>query len=104
MTDSEKIAMLKVMQEEQDDDVLSTYLYLAGQKIILRAFGDTTTIEEVPSQYDSAQLEIAVYMLNKRGAEGQTSHGENGISRTWGGADVPEELLASITPYARVHG
>ena len=55
-------------------------------------------------QYDSVQLEIAVYMLNKRGAEGQTSHGENGISRTWGGADVPEELLASITPYARVHG
>ena len=104
MTDSEKIAMLKVMQEEQDENVLSTYLFLAGRKIILRAFGDTTTIEEVPSQYDSVQLEIAVYMLNKIGAEGQTSHGENGISRTWGGADVPEELLASITPYARVHG
>lgn len=104
MTDSEKIAMLKVMQEEQDENVLSTYLFLAGRKIILRAFGDTTTIEEVPSQYDSVQLEISVYMLNKRGAEGQTSHGENGISRTWGGADVPEELLASITPYARVHG
>lgn len=104
MTDSEKIAMLKVMQEEQDDDVLSTYLYLAGQKIILRAFGDATSCQNVPAQYDSVQLEIAVYMLNKRGAEGQTSHGENGISRTWGGADVPEELLASITPYARVHG
>lgn len=104
MTHHEKITMLKTMQEEQDENVLSTYLYLAGQKIILRAFGDTTTIEEVPSQYDSVQLEIAVYMLNKRGAEGQTSHGENGISRTWGGADVPEELLASITPYARVHG
>lgn len=104
MTDSEKIAMLKVMQEEQDDDVLSTYLYLAGQKIILRAFGDATSCQNVPAKYDSIQLEIAVYMLNKRGAEGQTSHGENGISRTWGGADVPEELLASITPYARVHG
>lgn len=104
MTDSEKIAMLKVMQEEQDEDVLFTYLFLAGRKIILRAFGDTTTVEEVPAKYDSIQLEIAVYMLNKRGAEGQTSHGENGISRTWGGADVPEELLAAITPYARVHG
>lgn len=104
MTDSEKITMLKAMQEEQDDDVLSTYLFLAGQKIILRAFGGGSTATEVPSQYSSIQLEIAVYMLNKRGAEQQTSHSENGISRTWGGADVPEELLAAITPYARVHG
>lgn len=104
MTHHEKITMLKTMQEEQDENVLSTYLYLAGQKIILRAFGDATSCQNVPAQYEPVQLEIAVYMLNKRGAEGQTSHGENGISRTWGGADVPEELLASITPYARVHG
>lgn len=104
MTHHEKITMLKTMQEEQDENVLSTYLYLAGQKIILRAFGDATSCQNVPAQYESVQLEIAVYMLNKRGAEQQTSHSENGISRTWGGADVPEELLASITPYARVHG
>lgn len=104
MTHHEKITMLKTMQEEQDENVLSTYLYLAGQKIILRAFGDATSCQNVPAQYESVQLEIAVYMLNKRGAEQQTSHSENGISRTWGGADVPEELLAAITPYARVHG
>lgn len=103
MTDAEKIEMLKVMQEEQDDDVLSTYLYLAGRKIILRAYGDTSTVTEVPSQYDSIHLEIAAYMLNKRGAEGQTAHSENGVSRTYGSADVPESLLACITPYARVH-
>ena len=104
MTDSEKIAMLKVMQEEQDEAVLSTYLFLAGRKIILRAFGDTATVEEVPSQYDSIQLEIAVYMLNKRGIDYQTSSSENGVSRGFESADVPESLLAAITPYARVHG
>lgn len=104
MTESEKISMLKIMQEEQDDDVLSTYLYLAGRKIILRAFGDTSTVTEVPEQYSSVQLEIAAYMLNKRGAEGQTSHSENGISRGYENADVPDSMLACITPYARVHG
>ena len=104
MDKSEKLAMLKVMQEEQDDDVLSTYLYLAGRKIILRAFGDASTVTEVPPQYDSVHLEIAAYMLNKRGAEGQTAHAENGVSRTYENADVPEALLAAITPYARVHG
>lgn len=104
MTDSEKITMLKAMQEEQDDEVLSTYLYLAGRKIILRAFGGDSTETEVPEQYSSIQLEIAVYMLNKRGADYQQSHSENGISRVWGETDVPESLLAAITPYARVHG
>lgn len=104
MTDSEKIAMLKMMQEETDDEILSTYLYLAGQKIILRAYGDDTDITEVPSKYVSLQLEIAAYMLNKRGAEGQTSHSENGVSRSYENADIPDSMLAVITPYARVHG
>ena len=104
MTSDEKIAMLKTMQEEQDEGVLSTFLWLAGRKIILRAFGDTTTSTEVPPQYDSIHLEIAAYMLNKRGAEGQIAHSENGVSMTYETADVPEALLATITPYARVHG
>ncbi len=104
MTSEEKIAMLKTMQEEQDEGVLSTYLYLAGRKIILRAFGDTTAETEVPSVYDSIQLEIAVYLLNKRGIDYQTTSGENGISRGYESGDVPESLLACITPYGRVHG
>jgi hypothetical protein len=44
------------------------------------------------------QCEIAAYLLNKRGAEGQTSHTENGITRNYGGADVPESMLSSIIP------
>lgn len=103
MTHHEKITMLKTMQEEQDENVLSTYLYLAGQKIILRAFGDATSCQNVPAQYESVQLEIAVYMLNKRGIDYQTSSSENGVSRGFESADVPESLLAVITPYARVH-
>lgn len=104
MDETEKIRKLKIMQEEQDDDVLSTYLYLAGRKIILRAFGDATTVTEVPEQYSSVQLEIAVYMLNKRGIDYQTSSQENGVGRVYESADVPESLLACITPYAKVHG
>lgn len=104
MTDSEKISMLKVMQEEQDESVLSTYLFLAGQKITLKMYGTDAAGKEVPPQYDAVQLEIAVYLLGKRGAEGEIAHTENGVSRTWGGADVPDAMLACVTPYARVHG
>ena len=53
---------------------------------------------EVPVQYEHLQLEIAIYMLNKRGAEGQTSHSENGISRSYENADIPKSMLMSITP------
>lgn len=104
MTDSEKIAMLKVMQEEQDEAVLSTYLYLAGRKIILRAFGGDSTVTEVPEAYVANQLEIAVYLISKRGMDYVTSHSENGVTDTYSGADVPEELFAGIPNRARVHG
>lgn len=104
MTHHEKITKLKTMQEEQDENVLSTYLYLAGQKIILRAFGDATSCQNVPEKYESVQLEIAVYMLNKRGMDYAIGHSENGISRSFASADIPEELLAYITPYGKVHG
>jgi hypothetical protein len=37
-------------------------------------------------------------MYNKLGVEGQTSHSENGVSRSYSSASVSEELLREITP------
>ena len=37
-------------------------------------------------------------MLNKRGAEGEVQHIENGIHRNYKYADVPTELLRDIPP------
>jgi hypothetical protein len=37
-------------------------------------------------------------MFNKRGAEGETAHSENGVSRSYSSASVSEELLREITP------
>ena len=59
---------------------------------------------EVPEQYGFTQVEIAVYLLNKRGAEGQTAHSENGISRSYEDGDVPPTLLRDIVPFAAVMG
>ena len=99
MTHEEKLQLLKAMVGESDtEEVLLTYLKIAGQKIINRAYPYGTEDPEVPSRYDFLQCEIAAYMLNKRGAEGQTSHSENGISRNYESADVPESLLGAITP------
>lgn len=105
MTDAEKVAALKAMGDGSDaDEVLSTYLLLAGQKIIARAYPYKADVTEVPAKYEFLQLEIAAYMLNKRGAEGQTSHSENGISRGYESADVPSSMLKVVTPYCGVIG
>ena len=99
MTQAEKLQLLKAMVGESDtEEVLLTYLNIAGRKIINRAYPFGTEETEVPTRYDFLQCEIAAYLLNKRGAEGQTSHSENGISRSYESADVPESLLGAVTP------
>lgn len=103
MTDEEKVKALKAMVGSSDsDEVLSTYLLLAGKKIIARVYPYDQTVTEVPVQYECLQLEIAAYMLNKRGAEGQTSHSENGISRSYENADIPASMLKVVTPHVGV--
>lgn len=99
MTEEEKLIALRAMVGGSDtDEVLSTYLMLAGKRIIARAFPYDQSVTEVPAQYDYLQCEIAAYLLNKRGAEGQTSHSENGISRSYENADIPSSMLRAITP------
>ena len=103
MTNDEKLATLKRMVGGSDtDDVLSAYLSLAGSKILAKAFPYKDDVTEVPTKYHHLQIEIAVYMLNKRGAEGQTAHTENGIVRQYENADIPASMLRTVTPFCGV--
>ena len=103
MTQAEKLQLLKALVGESDtEEVLLAYLNIAGRKIINRAYPYGTDETEVPTRYDFLQCEIAAYLLNKRGAEGQTSHSENGISRSYESADVPESLFGAVTPMVGV--
>lgn len=101
MTDEQKLIMLKRMTEEKDDDVLSTYLTLAKGVVISRAY-PYKEADTIPAKYDLVQVEIAAYMLNKRGAEGETAHSENGVSRSYENGDIPSALLRRILPMAGV--
>ncbi len=103
MTQAEKLTLLKAMVGESDtEEVLLAYLNIAGRKILNRAYPYGTDEVDVPARYDFLQCEIAAYLLNKRGAEGQTGHSENGISRSYESADVPESLLGAVTPMVGV--
>ena len=109
MTFEEKMAVLKILVGSADADsdsyeMLSAYLSIAGNKIIAKAYPYRTDVTAVPPQYDSLQIEIAAYLVNKRGAEGQTAHSENGISRSYENADVPESMMRTVTPFCGVIG
>ena len=103
MTQEEKLQLLKALVGESDtEEVLLAYLNIAGRKILNRAYPYGTDETTVPTRYDFLQCEIAAYLLNKRGAEGQTAHSENGISRSYESADVPESMLGAVTPMVGV--
>ena len=107
MTEIEKLSMLRVMvcqpnEGDWSDEVLTSYLNIAGRKIINRAYPYDDTVTEVPRRYGYLQCDIAAYLLNRRGSEGQLSHSENGISRTYESASVPESMLSEVTPYCGV--
>ena len=88
------------MTDETDSDVLSTYLLLAKDVVLQKAYPFRDYPEEFPSRYDAIHVEVAAYMLNKRGAEGETVHLENGVSRHWEDGSIPPSLLRRIVPNA----
>lgn len=104
MTKADKILLLgKMCPDEPDEDILSIYLQMAGQVILNRMYPYMTEYDgiEVPERYTHVQIRVAVYLLNKRGAEGQIQHIENGIHRNYGDADVPDSMLRDIIPFAQ---
>ena len=108
MTNETMITLVKSMSGETSDAVVSAYLDMSGDAIINRAFPFATGSEResltVPVRYQMLQCEIAVYLLNKRGAEGQTSHNENGINRGYENGGIPDSMLKQVVPFCRVPG
>ena len=101
MTNEEKITRLAVLISPDTADLeLLTVLVEQAEGIVLNKRYPFGVPEEakVPAMYEHIQLQIAVELFSKMGAEGQTSHGENGISRSYESADVSPSLLKRIVP------
>ena len=105
MTDTEKLEMLKALigTTTLSDDALSVYLKIAGEKVLRKCypFAASTQDYTVPERYETIQVELAVNEVLKRGAQGQSSFSDNGVSRVYESEDV---LLNRIVPYAHVPG
>lgn len=99
MLENLKLMLGNDIDEDTTDALLNLYLSIAEQKILDRLYPFANTEMTLPIRYQFKQVEIAQYLYLKRGAEGQTGHNENGISRTYENADVPESLMRGIVPY-----
>lgn len=99
MTMDEMTAMLETMSDEHDPDILITYLLLAGKRILDHAF-PFDDVTEVPEKWHINQVEIAAYMIQKIGMEGETARTENGINQQFAEADIPKALFKNIIPMA----
>jgi hypothetical protein len=101
MTNEEKAIKVAELLKPEVVETASVlpFVELAGAVILNRLypFGELGD-ENVPPRYDHIQCMIAVDLWNKRGAEGQTSHSENGITRTWASSHVSPNLLRLIVP------
>ena len=99
MTNEEKRAALAVSlaPDTDTDEVLDNVLADAEALVLNRmypfGYPDGT---EVPPRYERIQIQLATELYSKRGAEGQTGHSENGITRNWPGTSA---LLNRVLPH-----
>lgn len=98
MTNDQKIEqMQKMLGEEQNPVVLGIYLQQSKQLILNKRYPFGEQPQEVEPRYEQLQIELAISLFNERGAEGQSSHNENGVSRSW---RTKDEIMNDVVPYA----
>lgn len=103
MTSEEKLSAVASITGEDDESLLGTYLALAEDAIMQRAYpiqADRASLP-FPPRYDGLHVRVAVAMWAKRGAEGEASHNENGVQRTY---EDSAKLLSEVLPHASVIG
>lgn len=100
MTDSEKLQQIQTMLgDEYDANLLGVYLLQAKQLILNKRFPYGEQPSDVEPKYEQLQIELTIALFNERGAEGQKSHNENGVSRVW---RSKEEIMYDVVPLADV--
>lgn len=107
MNEAEKIKIVQTLvdnDEEATEEVVIVYLAMAKQKILDRLYPIGYREEtEIPFQYDMLHCELTARLYLRKGGEGEISHEENGVNRTYKSVD-DEDILSRLVPYAKVVG
>ena len=100
MTDNEKLVLFKArtgITVATQDALIGQYIKDA-EYFILGVTGQAS----VPTALEGAQVDIAVSMWGKRGAEGEASHSEGGVSVTYESLSPALQALLRAYTLARV--
>lgn len=97
MTLAEKVTLTKnlINDSEASDTIVEVYLNVAQADICSRMYPFGKENFVVPTQYEVLQCKLAARYYIRRGAEGQDSHAENGITRKYGSVN-DEDLLSEV--------
>ena len=100
MTNEEMLEIMKLRADDDSasDSLLLSYLKEAQQIIFHKVYPFVEELGDIPEKYHYKQLEIAVYLFSKLGAEGETMHTEAQITRMYEKGSVPDSMLKGITP------
>ena len=109
MTPEAKLAMVKAILRIDDTDtsedaLITTYLDMAQQEMLSWRYSHANpdnVPETVPTEYEITQVQAVINGYTQAGVEGQVLSIENGIHRNYGSADIPNDMLAEIVPYAQ---
>lgn len=102
MPDEDLYADLMVLLGvDKSDTVLPVLIRQAERNVVSKRYPFGSTDQEAETarkKYENVIFKAVIYAYNKQGAEGQASHSENGISRTY----IDEEsLYEDIVPMAK---
>ena len=101
------IERLKVRIHEADESELEDVLESAKDVILSRCFVSVFHASEEDkaaalSEHNEKLLDAAVVIYNMRGIEGQTSHSENGVARSYEDCAGMKTILQKIVPRGHV--
>lgn len=96
MSQLEKLKLKLGITDNDQDDLLNLYLEDAKDTIL-----ELTHLDELPKSLLSTQIELAIVLYNKAGIEGQVSHSEGEVNRTFE-EGIPESIMKKIRANRRL--
>ena len=110
MTQTERINFIKVMLDISETDnsenkLIDAHLVSAEKEIIAWRYSyssNSGAISCVPDELEQILLHAVIAGYSIMGAQGQKTHSENGISRTFKYADMVAYIHANVIPMAGV--
>lgn len=91
----DKLKILLGISINSEDELLNLFLDIAADTVM-----NYTRRSALITELESAVLRLAVVYYNKQGAEGQTSHSEGGVSRSYD-SEIPEDIRMVLNRYIK---